>query len=647
MNEWQTLLVPALGHALLHFLWQGALIGLTTAIVLQLLRDARPQLRYAVACLALLACALVPMLGVLLELLELRAASPLAAPGIAVATTSVTMATQQVFIARAWPADFDRALPWIVAAWAAGAGSLSLRMTLGVIWIQRLRNTPQDGMHAAWQARLDALASRFGLDGVALRVVDVLDSPASAGWWRPVVLLPAALLTRMPVDLIEALLAHELAHIRRHDYLVNLMQGAVEALLFYHPVTWWLSRRIRIERELIADQLAAQATGEPRRLALALSELSELRHTRCPSLHLAQAAHGGHLMSRIEHLVRPGRRSTAGRLAFPVLGVAAACIAFYAHAQIGDAQRVEAAKADVVVPVSQAAPATRVMPASQAAPVSQAAPASQPAAVTPVAQAAPASAPTTRLHVGSKPREAYALVPKDGDSITMSGSTDDLPAIKRAQRNIDADFIWFRHGNQSYVVSDPGIVARANDAWRDSNKLGAQMEALGNEMEGHGAKMEKLGAQMEKLSEGSGRNAAMDAAAKQMELLAAQAETLAAKQSRLAASMHSGTDAQREQVERQMETLSQQQDALSRQMDQQSEVMDAESARMEARMQPMEALGRQMEEAGKPMEALGKRMDALGKEQEKLIDQAEREMDKLLTEAMNKGLAKPAPVNQQ
>src|SRR5207342_191282 len=121
MTEWQTLLVPALGHALLHFLWQGALIGLTAAIVLQLLRDARPQLRYAVACLALLACALVPMLGVLLEL---RAASPVAAPGmVAIAATSVTMATQQVFTAHAWPADFDRALPWIVAAWAAGAGS--------------------------------------------------------------------------------------------------------------------------------------------------------------------------------------------------------------------------------------------------------------------------------------------------------------------------------------------------------------------------------------------------------------------------------------------------------------------------------------------------------------------------------------------
>ena len=251
------------------------------------------------------------------------------------------LATQPAPALDAWSIRLDADLPLIVALWAAGACVLSLRMALGVAWLGRLRATPQGPAHAAWQARLDALCAVLGLHRpVALRLVDSIDSPASAGWWRPVVLLPTALIARMPHELIEALLAHELAHIRRHDYLVNLMQGVVEALLFYHPVTWWLSRQIRNEREHIADRLAAQATGEPRRLALALSELSELlsqphlsnaHHT---SFHLAQAAHGGHLMSRIEKLVRPDRKSNGGRLAFPVIGLAAACLAFYAHAQV-------------------------------------------------------------------------------------------------------------------------------------------------------------------------------------------------------------------------------------------------------------------------------------------------------------------------
>ena len=96
----------------------------------------------------------------------------------------------------------------------------------------------------------------------------------TAGWFKPVLLVPANLVTGMPPDLLEALLAHELAHVRRHDYLVNLLQFAAEILLFFHPTVWWLSRRIRIERERIADDMAAALIGQPRRLALALNALS-------------------------------------------------------------------------------------------------------------------------------------------------------------------------------------------------------------------------------------------------------------------------------------------------------------------------------------------------------------------------------------
>src|SRR5690606_35692653 len=158
---------------------------------------------------------------------------------------------------------------------------------------------------------------------VVLRMSEEGDSPVTAGWRRPVVLLPVALLARMPAELVEALIAHELAHIRRHDYLVNLLQGAVETLLFYHPVVWWLSRRIRIERELVADGLAAAALGEPRRLAVALSELDRQAGVRslAPQTRYAPAAHGGHLMSRIRQLVRPQPRAIAKAAALPLIGL--------------------------------------------------------------------------------------------------------------------------------------------------------------------------------------------------------------------------------------------------------------------------------------------------------------------------------------
>ncbi|HEY5802794.1 MAG TPA: M56 family metallopeptidase [Lysobacter sp.] len=618
-------LVPLLGRALLHFVWQGALIGVVAALVLQVLHGARPQVRYAVACAALLACVLVPSIHLAMMMAAVGPGSLLAVDGVSLHAAAGTVAAMADV--SAWSTRLDSAMPWIVVIWSAGACTLSLRMAVGLVWIQHLRTLPQGPEHAAWQARLDALAVRFGIRAhVALRLVDRLDSPASAGWLRPVVLLPSALLSRMPVDLLEALLAHELAHIRRHDYLVNLLQGVVEALLFYHPVTWWLSRRIRIEREHIADQLAAGVTGEPRRLALALSELSDFNRaaqTRAHSAHphLAQAAHGGHLMSRIEQLVRPGRRAASGRVAFPLIGLAAACVAFYAHAQINKAE--PPAKATVVQPAAAANAATQ-----------KATKTSTGTRVT--------DANFISLKSGGS-RDAYALVSKDRDGITMSGSTDDLPQIEAARHSLQGDFLWFRRGGKSYVIVDAATVAKARDAWADSAKLGKQMEVLGDQMEVHGDKMSALGDQMETLSARSEPSPAMEAASRRMEELGKQQAALGAKQAQLAAGMAGSSAEEMDKLSSKMDALSQQQDALGQLMDDQSELLDAESRRLDARTGPMDALSRQMEEAGKPMEALGKQMEVLGAQHEKVVTKAEAETRKLISDAIDKGLALPAP----
>jgi beta-lactamase regulating signal transducer with metallopeptidase domain len=608
-------LVSVLGRALLHFLWQGALIGLVAALLLHALRDARPHARYAVACLALLACALAPLLDIAWQLADARHMAPnmVAAPAIALMPT---LGDATHALARAW--RLDDALPMIVAVWASGACALSLRMALGVWWIQRLCSAPQGAAAATWQARLDALAPRFGLRRpVALRLVDAIASPASVGWWRPVVLLPTALLARMPVDLVEALLAHELAHIRRHDYLVNLLQGAVEAMLFYHPVTWWLTRRIRVEREEVADLLAAEAIGEPRRLAVALSELSgSLASTEAlPSLVLA--ADGGHLMSRIEQLIRPSlRRTRGGRIAFPLLGFAVACVALLAHAQAG---RVATDK-----PMASNAP--------------------------------PASEVREERNIHRNDRDdaeshdtrriTYAIVRKDRKGITMSGDTRDVPAIVAMRHEMDGDFLWFRKENRDWVVVDPAILDRAERAWAATEPLDRQMEGLDAKMDVYDRRMEALDAQMEKLSALQDDHPGMDAATERMEALGRQQEFLASKQEKLAEAMARVDDVQREQLSSQMETLSGQQESLSQLMEAQSRVIDSESARMDRHAQPMEALGKQMEEAGKPMEALSKQIDVVDAQMDRISQQAERETLQLIDEAIAKGLAQPAPTRR-
>jgi beta-lactamase regulating signal transducer with metallopeptidase domain len=631
MHETLEMLVPVLGRALLDFLWQGALIGVIAALLLQAARNARPQLRYAIACLALLACAATPVADVARQLAAAGSENP--TPAVAAPAMAFVPAISQAPASVAeW--RIDDALPWIVALWAIGACFLSLRMALGVWWIQRLCSSPQGDAQRSWQARVDALAAHFGLRRrITLRLVDSLATPASVGWWRPVVLLPTALLTRMPVDLIEALLAHELAHIRRHDYLVNLLQGAVEAMLFYHPVTWWLSRQIRIEREHIADRMAVEVAVEPRRLAFALSELSGCMASASPMPSLALAANGGRLMSRIEQLIRPGIRRSSGRIAFPLIGFATACLAFYAHAQINGKTAPAASPVAAVSPVSAVAPVASKLPVPAAAPGAVLAQA-------PVAR----TGNHMRMHDGHG-GASFALVRK-GAGYTMTGSSDDTDDIDAARSSINGDFVWFRKGDQAYVIDDPATVSRATAAWAETEKLGSRMEALGSQMEVHGKKMEALGRQMEQISAGDAESAAMKAAGARMEGLGRQQEQLASKQAKLALAMVDADDARREQLSHEMEQLSAQQETLGEQMEAQSRVMEAESERIEQRMQPMEALGRQMDEAGKPMEALGEQMDVLGEQMDSLSAQAERETLSLIDEAMAKGLAKPAPVRR-
>ena len=315
--------VPALGWTLLHFLWQGLLIGCATALAWAALRNARPEARYAVGCGALLACLAWPAAGLYLRL---------AAADATGALYSSALLPAALLAPDSLP-DLDLLLRAVVGVWALCAAVLAVRMALGMLWIERsARNTGTT--HGPLQTRLSRMAHDAGVTRpVRLRVLDNIASPLTAGIWRPMVLVPAALLTGMPPHLLDALLAHELAHIRRHDYLLNLLQNAIEALLFFHPAVWWISRGVRLEREHIADDFAARQLGEPRRLALALSELERLQFS---THHLAVAANGGDLMSRIKRLLRPAPQTLNWKAAVPLLALAGACLGIYGQAVAAD-----------------------------------------------------------------------------------------------------------------------------------------------------------------------------------------------------------------------------------------------------------------------------------------------------------------------
>ncbi len=186
----------------------------------------------------------------------------------------------------------------LLAGWAAAA---------------RLRSAQVRPAPPQWQRMLNDLKTRIGISRpVRLLVSALVQTPAVVGWLKPVVLLPVGALAGLPPEQIEALLIHELAHILRHDYLVNILQSVAEALLFYHPAVWWISGHIRAERELCCDDIAVSLTGDAFTYALALADLES---SRPEHLNAAMAANGGSLAHRIARLLgqsRPESRTLPG-----------------------------------------------------------------------------------------------------------------------------------------------------------------------------------------------------------------------------------------------------------------------------------------------------------------------------------------------
>jgi len=329
-----------LGWTLIHFLWQGAVLGLLAWGSLLLLRGVSAKARYGVACAFLLLMVAAPVLTFLV--LRPQATTPAAITPLARAAAA---AATEAPLALRVKATLDPSLPWLLAGWAAGVLLLSARFLGSWIRVQRLRRRSATPVPSEWHLVLSRLCRELKLSRtVRLLQSAAVEVPTALGWLRPVILLPACALTGLAPLQLEAILAHELAHIRRGDFLVNLLQSLVEVLLFYHPAVWWLSSRIRAERELCCDDVAAALCGDPLLLARALTDLEALREPLQPSpTRLAMAANGGSLMHRIRHLLHPALPVTIGARATALTLLAASLLG---AAGVALQDKTPAAKAD-------------------------------------------------------------------------------------------------------------------------------------------------------------------------------------------------------------------------------------------------------------------------------------------------------------
>lgn len=338
-NSWS----PLVASTLLHFLWQGAVLGLAAVAILRLVKLA-PVTRYAVGVVTL-AMMLAAPAATLVVLSERQSATAVSKPSAHVSVALPSLAGASVAgrvvqtndavvtgdrvdaipaVPPVVPATGRASLePVIVGIWFIGVCALSIRLLGGWIVARRLSRRSVRPVGPELESLARCIAGRLALD----RVVRIAQSPAVAvpvlvGWLKPVVLLPASALSGLTPTQVEALLAHELAHVRRHDYVVNLLQSVVETLLFYHPAVWWVSREVRREREHCCDDVAVSVCDRVEYVT-ALANLAAM--TSVP--RTALAATDGSLVGRVRRLLVPGsddhRSTSVGWMAVSavVLGV--------------------------------------------------------------------------------------------------------------------------------------------------------------------------------------------------------------------------------------------------------------------------------------------------------------------------------------
>jgi beta-lactamase regulating signal transducer with metallopeptidase domain len=291
----------SLGWALAHFLWQGTALAALAAVATTVCR--RASTRYALAVIALCLMLVAPVSTFFLLVHSPAAAGVNSYPVVATewARNHVVkqIAPSTNSTVRRFSPSFD-ASPWLVELWLLGVAIFSLRSVGGFLLLERQRRIASSLVNRRVLAMCQALERRIGLDRtIRYCQSQWLQTPAVIGWFRPIVFLPVTALTGLSEDQLQSIVAHELAHIQRLDFLVNSFQIVVETLLFYHPAVWWLNRRIRAEREHCCDDAAITICGNPVGYARALTLMEEWRSAPA----LAMAANRGPLSQRIFHIL--------------------------------------------------------------------------------------------------------------------------------------------------------------------------------------------------------------------------------------------------------------------------------------------------------------------------------------------------------
>ncbi len=391
MNAIETLfhssLIHCLGWTLVHFLWQGLAIGAIYVGMRRLLQGQSPAARYHLAMGALAVMAVLPIIT-FVHLAHATMAISTPAPLETLANVSTISLNQSAATAfsvldhiRLW---LQPLIPWAVPLWLLGVLAMTVRGWRGWRHAYQLRETAAFMSLPEWQALVESVRTLLGIKKlVRLAVSTGVAVPSVIGWLKPIILIPPSVIAGLTPLQMELILAHELAHIRRQDYLWNLLQIAVETLLFYHPVVRWVSHQARLEREQCCDDMVVDLHGNAVEYARALTELESLRQPRSA---LVMGANGGAVLDRIHRLLGIPASNTAASWV-PLLLTAGllftASSMQFIHQKPAFQQAILTAKYTLLGNLASHTPAAKKTSAARLSPTGINAPVTHPAALKP------------------------------------------------------------------------------------------------------------------------------------------------------------------------------------------------------------------------------------------------------------------------
>lgn len=289
------ILLLSLSKTLLHFVWQGAGLAASLYIALKLVNSQYSRLRYLLS-LSTLGLIVIAPIATFLNLYD----------GASTPSNAFVIASQQSVVSASLVAngsfDWNSLLPAVAVGWLLGVCWFSAQLIYEVHKVKQLPRRGTSPVDEHIQALFDQLIVQLKANSLTrLMMSTKAEVPMVIGWLRPVVLVPASMITGLTPAQLEMLLAHELAHVKRHDYLINFFQNLVEVLFFFHPCVKWISNQVRVEREYCCDDIAVDCCGNPMAYARALTNAEIIRRDNIPQL--AMAATGGDLKQRVLRLV--------------------------------------------------------------------------------------------------------------------------------------------------------------------------------------------------------------------------------------------------------------------------------------------------------------------------------------------------------